>query len=79
MMWYLQSDSRIIFSFIWAISPKNNKIKKKKKEKTQHRKPTTEGNVQVSVCIKSCSISGEQPITICFINQGVEMVTYGLI
>lgn len=68
----------LFFSFIWAISPKNNK-KKKKKEKTQHRKPTTEGNVQVSVCIKSCSISGEQPITICFINQGVEMVTYGLI
>lgn len=68
----------LFFSFIWAISPKNNK-KKKKKGKTQHRKPTTEGNVQVSVCIKSCSISGEQPITICFINQGVEMVTYGLI
>lgn len=79
MMWYLQSDSRII-SFL-SFGPYLQKIikKKKKKEKTQHRKPTTEGNVQVSVCIKSCSISGEQPITICFINQGVEMVTYGLI
>jgi len=32
MMWYLQSDSRIIFSFIWAISPKNNKKKKEKRK-----------------------------------------------
>lgn len=43
------------------------------------KKQKKEGNVQVSVCIKSCSISGEQLITICFMNQGVEMVAYGLI
>lgn len=71
----------IVELFFLSFGPYLQKIikKKKKKEKTQHRKPTTEGNVQVSVCIKSCSISGEQPITICFINQGVEMVTYGLV
>lgn len=48
-----------------------------KRKKIQTKK---EGNVHVSVCIlvKSCSILGEQLITICFMNQGVEIVAHDL-